>query len=81
MIGGKPIVRDYAIDPIIKATCNGIDTLVSESNTKPIEPLSEDMAKALNALFDDTQKIIKSCRVKTMHKPRARKYYKPKFTL
>ena len=79
MIGGKPIVRSYPIDPIITASCNVCDTAKMPIFEPKCEPLSEDTAKVLDALFDDTQKLIKSFGNKPSRK--ARKYYKPKFTL
>ena len=79
MIGGKPIVRSYSIDPIITASCNEVDIAKMPICEPKYEPLSEDKVKVLDALFDDNQKLIKSFGNKPTRK--ARKYYKPKFTL
>ena len=54
---------------------------IYESSQKPIELLSEETAQQINKAFEDIRKAMDKDFPMAFTKRKARKYYKPKFTL
>lgn len=54
---------------------------IYESSQKPIELLTEETAQQINKAFDNIRKTMEKGFPMTFTKRKARKYYKPKFTL
>lgn len=54
---------------------------IYESSQKPIEPLTEESAQQITKAFENIQKTMDKDFTRAFTKRKARKYYKPKFTL
>ena len=54
---------------------------IYESSQKPIELLSEETAQQIHKVFEDIQKTMEKGFPMAFTKRKARKHYKPKFTL
>lgn len=54
---------------------------IYERSQKPIEPLSEETAQQINKAFENIRKTMEKGFPMVFTKRKARKHYKPKFTL
>jgi hypothetical protein len=76
-IGGQPMCSDVGCDTNVPTIGYvGIDT-----SGKPIGLLIEETAQQINKAFEDIRKTMDKDFPMTFAKRKARKYYKPKFTL
>jgi hypothetical protein len=64
-----------------KPIADGLVKEIYERSQKPIKPLSEEAAQQLTKAFENIRKTMRKDFPMTFAKRKARKYYKPKFTL